>query len=159
MSSSDPVREFLAEIAARLDKGREEYGDQSFVKPVSATTREILEEQADQVGWLYVLWCQAARKTDMVRDQLTLRGLFLSAIEHRIRRNDRRQKDAYAVGALNCMEEIEVLALDLFLQGQELKRRLLPIARAIEVAQVIHADPHQYLRGRRGSVRDPRSDD
>jgi hypothetical protein len=153
---TDPITEFLDEVGTRLDRGASEYGNQSFVKPVAATVREILEEQVDQVGWLYVLWCQAARKLPMIRDQLALRQVFAQDLEHRIRRNDRRVPHELGGGAASAMQEIEVLALDLFLQNAELKRRLLPIARAIEVAQSIQ--PDQY-RGRRGGTRDPRSDD
>ena len=153
---TDPVTEFLDEVGVRLDAGAAEYGNQSFMRPVAATVREILEEQLDQVGWCYVLWCQATRKTPMVRDQVTLRQVFRQDLEHRIRHNDRRVPHDGRAGAANSMQEIEVLALDLFLQNAELKRRLLPIARAIEVAQLI--EPNNY-RGRRGSIRDPRSDD
>jgi len=153
---TDPVTEFLDEVGARLDRGAAEYGNQSFVKSVAATVREIMEEQVDQVGWLYVLWCQAARKLPMSRDQLALRQVYRQDLEHRIRRNDRRMPHHAGAGAANAMQEIEILALDLFLQNAELKRRLIPIARAIEVAQQI--EPDRY-RGRRGSTRDPRSDD
>ena len=153
---TDPVTEFLDEVGARLDRGAAEYGNQSFVKSVAATVREIMEEQLDQVGWCYVLWCQAARKLPMVRDQLALRQIFRQDLEHRIRHNDRRVPHDGRAGAANCLQEIEVLCLDLFLQNAELKRRLIPIARAIEVAQQI--EPDRY-RGRRGSIRDPRSDD
>lgn len=154
----DEVTNFLAELGTRLDRGAAEYGNQSFAKPVNDTLEEILEEQIDQVGWCYVLWCQAARKTDMVRDQATLRLAFAERLAHRIRRNDRRAPHEGGFGgAASCMAELEVLAIDLFLQHQELRRRLTPIARAIEVAQVVHHD--SPFRGRRGSVRDPRSDD
>ena len=51
--------------------------------------------------------------------------------------------------------DIEVLAMDAFAIGDQLRRRLIPIVRAIEVAHVTDNTP----RGRRGSVRDPRSDD
>lgn len=153
---TDPVREFLDDVNTRLDRGASEYGNQSFLKPVAATVREILEEQVDQVGWCYVLWCQAARKCQLSRDQLALRQLFFQNLEHRIRRNDRRTPVDNPNGAPGCMQEIEILAFDLFLQNAELKRRLLPIARAIEVAQAIEPNPY---RGRRGGTRDPRSDD
>jgi len=157
---TDDVRDFIAAVSARLDQGAREYADQSFVRPVSATVDEILEEQLDQVGWCYVLWCQAARKTDATRDQRDLRFLFLQQLEHRIRRNDRRKPHEAGPTARSQMDEIEVLALDLFEQGVQLRRRLLPIARAIEVAQLIAPDPYrQTYRARRGGTRDPRSDD
>jgi hypothetical protein len=154
--ADDDVQAFLEDVAARLDHGGLEYRDQSFVRPVSSTVDALLAEQLDQVGWCYVLWCQAARKADVTRDQRDLRFLFLQNLEHRIRRNDRRTPHDAGPAPRSCMAEIEVLALDLFEQRAQLRRRLLPIARAIEVAQLVHTDP---FRARRGSSRDPRSDD
>lgn len=155
---TDDVREFLDELNARLEAGAREYGNQSFVKPIAATVREILEEQIDQVGWTYVLWSQAARKAMHRAPEQDMRRIFLQQLEHRIRRNDRRHAQEGGYAAQSQMAELEVLALDLFLQNAELRRRLLPIARAIEVAHVI--DPRPYdQRGRYGSTRDPRSDD
>ena len=45
---TDPVCEFLDAIDARLDAGAQEYGNQSFVKPIAETARQILEEALDQ---------------------------------------------------------------------------------------------------------------
>lgn len=154
--ADDDVRTFLEQLAERLDHGAQAYGNQSPAKPVAATAAALMLEQLDQVGWLFVLWCQAARKAGYARDQASLRQHFLTQLEHRIRRNDRRTGMDRAVSPTCCMAELEVLAVDLFLQHAELRRRLLPIARAIEVAQAIQPDVY---RGRRGSVRDPRSDD
>lgn len=148
--TADRIPEFLADVRARLDHGAREYGDQSFVRPVATTQREILEEQIDQVGWLYVLWCQAARKTALPRNQEGLRATYLKRLEHRVRRNDRRKTEDGVRGAFDLMCEIEVLALDLFLQGEELRRRLHPICRAIEVAQLLQPDP---LRSRKAETK------
>lgn len=154
---TDPVEDFLAAIDVRLDAGASDYGNQSFVRPIAETMRQILEEALDEVGWCYVLWCQAARKTNFVRDQKSLRTIWRQNLEHRIRRNDRRREyDPHAYSAESCMKDIEVLALDLFDHHQQLQRRLQPIARAIEVAQYSYRNPHQ---GRYGGTRDPRSDD
>lgn len=152
-----PIDVFLEQLDQRLTQGALEYGDRSFARPVAATEREIEQEALDLVGWIYVLWCQAARKTDMVKDQKTLRPTFIDAVRHRLRRNDRRDVHEAAYGsARGAMVELEVLAMDCFEFGQQLQRRLSPIARAIEVAQV--TQPYEY-RGRRGGRGPSRSSD
>lgn len=138
---TDPIGEFLGDVRARLEHGAREYGDQSFVRPVAITTKEILEEQVDQVGWCYVLWAQAARKTAMPRLQAGLQREWLTRMEHRIRRGDRGAPGDRCRTAAECMAALEILAMDLFLANAELRRRLLPIARAIEVVQVIDQTP------------------
>lgn len=159
MTGIDEVAEFLDEVGARLDAGAREYGDQSFVRPLAETERQILEESIDQVGWLYVLWCQATRKTDMVRDQAALRQLFRERVDHRIRRNDRRNPVAAAHdrSALGLVADLEILAVDLFAAHMALARRLRPLVRSLEVTAAL---PARHLSsGRRGGMPDPRSSD
>lgn len=154
----DTIDTWLDAMDLRLDAGAQQYGDQSFVRPVASTVQEFDQELVDLPGWLYVLWCQAARKTDYVRDQRSLRAIWREQLQHRIARNDRRQPTDMVAGPnpRQLMAEIEVLAMDCFQVRQQLMQRLQPIARAIEVAQA--TVPHPY-RGRRGGTRDPRSDD
>jgi hypothetical protein len=158
----DDVRAFVDQVTARLDHGQQAYGGQSPVRPVAATVEALLLEQLDVVGWLAVLWVQAARKTDLARDPASLRARFLTQLEHRIRRNDRRTAADVVAAPASCMAELEVLAMDQFLAHADLRRRLLPIARAIEVAQSVRAGPPattDVRGGRRGSISDPRSSD
>lgn len=157
MIPADPVEHFVAEVRKRLEHGAREYGNRSFLRPVAATEREILEEQEDQVGWCFILWVQAARKTDFTRDPAAQRQLFLDAIRHRIARNDRREKHDGTRHPRGLMEEIEVLVVDLFEHWVQLRRRVAAIARALEVASATES----YTRGsgRYGTTRDPRSDD
>jgi len=54
--------EFLALLSERLDRGREEYGDTSFDRPIPATVREIEEELLDVAGWVFVLWVQMGKR-------------------------------------------------------------------------------------------------
>lgn len=159
MTARDDVQDFLDEVGARLDAGAREYGDQSFVRPVAETEREILEESVDQVGWLYVLWCQAARKTDMTRDQAVLRQIFRERVDHRIRRNDRRNPvdAARDRSTLGLVADLEILAVDLFGAHLTLVRRLRPLVRSLEVAAAMPAS--HLSSGRRGGMPDPRSSD
>lgn len=147
--TGDPIGQFLQDVAARLEHGAAEYGDQSFAKPVAQTEREIVAEAVDQVGWCYILWCQAARKTDLSRRQDVLRGEWLQRIEARLRRRDRSSPfPPNTASPAAVMVELEVLALDLFERHQDLVRRLHPLVRAIEVAAAM---PAPYVpRGRRG---------
>jgi hypothetical protein len=149
---------FLDSMDARLDAGAQEYCDRSFARSIAETVNELDQELIDQVGWLYVLWCQAARKCDYSKDQKNLRPLWRQNLNRRLLHNDRRTPfDGFDGSASACMFEIEILAMDCFEFREQVLRRLKPIARAIEVAQVIY-QPSPY-RGRRGSTRDPRSDD
>lgn len=68
---------FIDDLKERLQKGSVEYGDRSFERTAYATVTEILEEQVDQVGWLFVLWCQAG---DIWKggDQKELRHEFIA---------------------------------------------------------------------------------
>lgn len=155
---SDPITEWLDAIDVRLDAGTAEYGDQSFVRPVTKTVDEFNQELLDEAGWLYVLWCQAARKANFVRDQRSLRAIWRQNMHHRMSRNDRRRAFDHpaAPNGESAMADIEVLVLDCYEHRQRMLQRLQPIARAIEVAEAYRPEPY---RGRRGSIRDPRSDD
>lgn len=158
MTSTNAVDAFLELVDSRLQAGEREYGDQSFVKPVAKTCVELEHELADLVGWLYVLHCQAARKGNFTKDQKALRPSFIEDMRRRLHRNDRgRRGDAALVGIHGLMTDIEVLAMDVFEFAEQFRRRLKPIARAIEVAQVV-PNRHEF-QGRRGGYRDPRSDD
>ena len=126
---------------------------------VQGTVRELLQESVDRIGWMFVLWWQAARKTgEYSQDPLALRTAFLQRLRHRIEHNDLGRADGHRVGLPALMQDLEVLALDLFLQHEELKRRLLPLARAIEAAPRVHRDEPTW-RGRRGGASSSRSSD
>lgn len=43
-------------LSTRWAKGAREYGDRSFSEPARKLADEILEELADVIGWLFVLW-------------------------------------------------------------------------------------------------------
>ena len=151
------IDQFFEALAERLEQGAADYGNQSMARPVAATVDEIDQELADLVGWTYVLWCQAARKTDRSREEGPLRHEFLQNLHHRIIRNDRRRASAGRPCGASCvMQDLEILAMDAWEFGQRMRDRLEPLARAIEIAQVLQRDPY---RGRRQSERNPRSDD
>lgn len=151
----DTADDFLAGLAARLEQGEIKYGNQSSVRPVAALVEEIRQELLDQVGWVYVLWCVAARKAWGPTPEAELRQRFLGDMRHRFARNDRGSPQTTpGASAQVCLTDLQVLAMDMFEHAQRVERRLQPLARAIEVAQAI--DPY---RGRRGGSRDPRSSD
>lgn len=146
---------FLDALDARLTEGAREYRNRSFSRKVTDVERELKEEMIDKVGWTYVMWAMAAQKAGEQGDEQELRGIFLRNLQHRLMRNDRSKPDLEpAHGAFACMVDLEVLAMDLFDQAEHIKRRLHPIARAIEVAR--WAPP---MGGRRGGAADPRSSD
>lgn len=150
------ANDFVQQLRERLEAGAREYGDQSFVRPVAAIVAELEQELVDLPGWTYILWCQAARKLNYTREQSALREEFLQVVANRLVRNDRGDRNSPTAGAAGAMFLLEVLCVDFFEFAQQVRARLAPIARQIEVAQRIDRDPY---RGRHGGTRDPRSDD
>lgn len=45
---------FAAEVRSRLERGRQEYQDASFRRPVSELISEIREELLDVAGWAFI---------------------------------------------------------------------------------------------------------
>lgn len=150
------IAEQIQALSARLEECASRYGNKSFVRPVQAIVDEIESELIDVPGWLYVLWSIAARKAQGAFPEGHGRQTFIFEMNHRMHRNDRGPVTVAPGKSLEqLLVDIQVLAMDAFAMGEELRRRLIPIARAIEVAHVTDNTP----RWRRGSVRDPRSDD
>jgi len=57
--TGDPVARwgaFTAAVAARLEKGREVYGDRSFSRAPAALAGEVAEELLDVAAWSFILW-------------------------------------------------------------------------------------------------------
>lgn len=53
--------EFVGLLEGRLDKGREEYGDESHDLPPRVLLDEIEEELLDVCGWSYILFVRVRR--------------------------------------------------------------------------------------------------
>lgn len=49
-------------LRARLRKGSDEYGNDSFLRGPVETSREIQEEVIDVAGWCFVLWVQVKQR-------------------------------------------------------------------------------------------------
>jgi len=47
---------FIAELAKRLDKGHQDYGDASFRRPMDELCDEIGQELMDVCGWSFIQW-------------------------------------------------------------------------------------------------------
>lgn len=143
-------------LTARLEECAQRYGNKSFLLPPQSILAEFESELIDLPGWLYVLWSIAARKQQGAFPEWHGRSNFLFQLKHRMHRGDRgRVTVAPGANLEQLLVDIEVLAMDAFALGDQLRRRLIPIVRAVEVAHVTDNTP----RGRRGSSRDPRSDD
>lgn len=52
----DTFHAFIAAVAARLEAGREAYGDKSFSKDAAELIGELEQESLDLAGWGYVLF-------------------------------------------------------------------------------------------------------
>ncbi len=151
----DTVDAFLEQLAARLDQGSRDYGNQSMARSVAAIVDEIRQELLDEVGWTYVLWCIATRKAWGPNPEADLRARFLHELRHRIARNDRGTPDHIpGSGITAAMNDLQVLCMDMFEHAQRVELRLKTLARTVEVSEVV-----DHYRGRRRGSRDPRSDD
>jgi hypothetical protein len=57
----DEWPEFVSEIRDRLEQGRRDYGDQSFLRNPGELAEEIRQELADVAGWAFILWSRLRR--------------------------------------------------------------------------------------------------
>jgi len=56
--------DFIGEVRARLEKGRETYGDRSFSAEPSALLEELRQETLDLAGWGFILWTRLKAMAD-----------------------------------------------------------------------------------------------
>jgi len=82
--------DFIAAVAARLEKGREAYNDQSFSRPPGELVGEIKEELVDVCGWAFVLWCRLRDLEQRLAERITAAYL---PDQQREDLNDRRRAD------------------------------------------------------------------
>lgn len=61
---------FAAEVRARLEQGRADYGDRSFSADPDELLRELQQEALDLAGWGYVLF----RRIEAMREALEATG-------------------------------------------------------------------------------------
>lgn len=149
------IEDDLQRLFDRLAAGAREYGNKSLLRTPTAIVGEIEQELIDLPGWTFILWAIANRKQAGARPEEDQRVNFMNQLRHRMARNDRGNADLQPGRSLAaCQQDLEILAVDMFEFADRMRKRLLPIARAIEVAEI--TDP---WRGRRGGSRDPRSDD
>lgn len=58
---TDPLHSwpaFAAAVRARLEAGRQAYGDRSFDRPPTELLGELQQEALDLAGWGFVLWAR-----------------------------------------------------------------------------------------------------
>ena len=68
--SDDAIRSFplfTDAVAKRLDRGRKDYGDSSFTKPMEAVLDELAAECLDLAGWGFILWTRIQKAIDAAR--------------------------------------------------------------------------------------------
>ncbi len=141
------IEQDLQSLHDRLAAGAREYGNKSLLRTPTTIVGEIEQELIDLPGWTYILWAIANRKASGARPEEELRASFLWQLRHRLSRNDRSSPDLQPGRSLQaCQADLEILAVDFFEFADRMRKRLLPIARAIEAADV--TEP----RGRRGGL-------
>lgn len=62
-------RRFIQDLAARLDRGAEEYGDRSFGRQPQHVFDEILDEVLDVAGWAFVAWVHMRERLEALLDR------------------------------------------------------------------------------------------
>lgn len=67
--------EFVAKLRAAWARGAEEYGDESFGKPICCTQEEILQEIVDIAGWSFIAFVQTRNNLDRARRSAVELGL------------------------------------------------------------------------------------
>lgn len=160
-------------LEQRLAKGRREYGDRSFTRAPHELAQEVMLEQIDQPGWLFVLWARVAKwrpeyiaaEIDLQRNgwdekkvqaelHRRMQHTFLRRVEGIVKgtseREDLNSNEAVA------MYEIETLVAALFQRWLHMRDDLQRIGAIVSQC----SPPIDYqARGRRGSRKDPRSSD
>ena len=63
----DSFPEFISSVRARLDAGRDAYGDASFTRPTKELLDELMMEAKDLAGWGFILWyrCRELRRREV----------------------------------------------------------------------------------------------
>jgi hypothetical protein len=65
--------EFMAEVRARLESGKEAYGDGSFEKPMAELVEEMIQEADDICGWGFVLHVRLKRLQERILELSSVR--------------------------------------------------------------------------------------
>ena len=73
--------DFAAAVTARLEKGREAYGDQSFSRPPGELVGEIKEELVDVCGWAFILWSRLHDLEQRLAEQIAGAYLLLPQLQ------------------------------------------------------------------------------
>lgn len=50
--------EFVSCVRSRLERGKKDYGDVSFERPLQEVVDEIRQEALDLCGWSFILWAR-----------------------------------------------------------------------------------------------------
>lgn len=116
--------EIAAQSRARIEKGRAEYGDESFERAPRELEIEILEEAVDIVGWIYVLW----RSLHIDPDADVSEGKFLRAVRENIAAQTFGSPPARRFETRDeVLRDIERMAAVAAVQWRGLRQRLGPI--------------------------------
>ena len=56
--------DFVRAVHNRLDRGRQDYGDSSFTRPLPEVLDELAQEALDIAGWGFVAWTRIRKLAD-----------------------------------------------------------------------------------------------
>lgn len=154
------LQEFLDGVRGRLAKGADEYGDRSFSRNEFTNVTEVLDEQLDTAGWLFVLWIQARLHARGVRELqkpllARMQREFLTAVTQWVELGLEVTPETApltTVGA--CCDELTKLAAGAYLSWRALRQRLNRVVSCLTQIPVSNQVPDDDKRGRRGGYTD-----
>lgn len=60
--------EYMAEVRARMETGKQTYGDSSFERPLVTVARELQQEALDFAGWGFIMFARAKRLEELAME-------------------------------------------------------------------------------------------
>lgn len=59
---------FTARVRARLEAGKQTYGDASHERPLPQLIEELRQEVEDQCGWAFIMWARLDRLEQLAEE-------------------------------------------------------------------------------------------
>jgi hypothetical protein len=153
------LQRFLEGVHARLQKGAIEYGNESFGRSTTGLVQEVLAEQLDTAGWLFVLWVQARNRqkrvdlTAGVRARYQLQ--FLTAVGTWIELGIMLDDDPGEMATTGAIcDELTKLAAGAFFTWQALEKRLDHAINKLLAITTSNGHRLPDFIGKRGGTRD-----
>jgi hypothetical protein len=149
------LRQFIEFVHERLEKGARDYGNKSFERSTQRNVGEVLCEQFDTAGWIFVLWVQArthGKQVDLTKDvRARFERQFFDAIATQVDLGLKFEPEDSMKSPAAICDELVKLAAYAFESWALLRRRLdIAVSRLIQIPVSAVRGPAD-VRGKRGS--------